>query len=60
MIINYGSLDYISKLGFICEVDRMKARNVSQFVLHLQIHPMHEPPGVCTYIYICSYTDVLI
>ena len=33
------------------------ARYVSQFVLHLQIHPMHEPLGVCTYIYIRSVTD---
>ena len=39
MIINYGSSDYISKLGFICEVVRMKARNVSEFVLQFIIYP---------------------
>ena len=39
MIINYGSFDYISKLGFICEVVRMKARNVSQLVLQFIIYP---------------------
>ena len=38
MIINYVSFDYISKLGFICEEVRMKARNVSQLVLQFIIY----------------------
>ena len=38
IIINHISFDCISKLGFVCEVVRMNAQNVSQFVLQIIIY----------------------